>query len=102
MCRIPVLLASCATWLLLPLSALAQPLPTGPVSAFDGRLAVGAEVPVAISEEDDTAYFNYTDYEHNALRLFRVGLSASWRPLDRVGGVGEGEARDPPAVPPYR
>jgi hypothetical protein len=101
MCRIPVLLASCATWLVLPLSALAQPLPTGPVSAFDGRLAVGAEVSVAIGEEDDTAFFNYTDYEHNVLRLFRVGLSASWRPLDRIAVVGEVRSEDLAAVRPY-
>ena len=33
-------------------------------------------------DSDDVAYFNYTDYEHNALRMFRAALSASWRPAE--------------------
>jgi hypothetical protein len=94
-------LASSAAWLLIPLSALAQSLPSGPVSAFDGRLAVGAEVAVTVGEQDDDAFFNYTDYEHNALRMFRVALSASWRPISRVAMVGEIRSEDLNLVRPY-
>jgi len=83
---LPVLLAAC---LLAPLPARAQPLPEGPVSAFDGRLAVGAEVVATVGEEDNSAYLNYTDYERNTLRMFRVALSAAWRPVSRVAVVGE-------------
>lgn len=101
MCRIIVLFASCATWLLLPATALAQALPTGPVSAFDGRLAVGAEVSATIGAEDETAYFNYTDYEHNTLRMFRVALSASWRPFERIAAVAEVRSEDLNIVRPY-
>jgi len=85
----------------LPRPASAQPLPSGPVSAFDGRLAVGAEVSATIGEEDDDAFFNYTDYEHNTLRMFRVAFSAAWRPVSRLAVVGEVRSEDLNAVRPY-
>jgi hypothetical protein len=97
----PFLAAWVAAWLLAPLPALAQPLPAGPVSAFDGRLGIGGEVVATIGEEDNSAYFNYTDYEHNALRMFRVALSAAWRPVSRVAVVGEVRSEDFDLVRPY-
>jgi hypothetical protein len=90
-----------AAWVLAPLTARGQPLPAGPVSAFDGRLAVGAEVVATVGEDDHSAYFNYTDYEHNALRMFRVSLSAAWRPISRVAVVGEVRSEDLDLVRPY-
>jgi hypothetical protein len=98
MCRLSAFIAA---WVLAPLSALAQPLPAGPVSAFDGRLAVGAEVVATFGDEDDVAYFNFTDYEHNTLRMFRLALSASWRPVDRLAIVGEVRSEDLESVRPY-
>ena len=56
----------------------AQTLPAGPVSLFEGQLAVGAEVTATFGAADEDAFFNYTDYEHNVLRMFRMGLSAAW------------------------
>jgi hypothetical protein len=94
-------LTSLAAWVLVPMAALAQPLPSGPVSAFDGRLAVGAEIVATIGDQDDVAFFNYTDYEHNTLRMFRVALSASWRPVSRVAIVGEVRSEDLKLVRPY-
>ena len=85
--------AALAACLLLPRPALAQTLPAGPVSAFDGRLLVGAEVVATIGAPDDEAYFNYTDYEHNTLRMFRLALSAAWRPISRIAVVGEVRVR---------
>lgn len=102
--RFLVLFASCATLLVLlvlPVTARAQALPAGPVSAFDGRLAVGAEISGTFGEEDETAYFNYTDYEHNTLRMFRVALSASWRPFERIAAVAEVRSEDLNVVRPY-
>lgn len=96
-----LLAASLAAAWLLPLTVQAQPLPAGPVSAFDGRLAVGAEVVATVGEDDHSAYFNYTDYEHNALRMFRVALSAAWRPVSRVAVVGEVRSEDLDLVRPY-
>ena len=94
-----------ALWLavlvLLPSAAAAQALPAGPVSAFDGRLGVGAEVVATIGDDDDSAFFNYTDYEHNVLRMFRVALSAAWRPVEPVAFVAEVRSEDLDQVRPY-
>jgi hypothetical protein len=98
MCRLLCLVTLSA---LLPVSTLAQSLPNGPVSALDGRLVVGAEVVATFGDADDVAFFNYTDYEHNTLRMFRVGLAASWRPASRIAVVGEVRSEDLDRVRPY-
>jgi len=98
MWRALLLLAFCVAG---PPAAWAQTLPTGPVSAFDGRVAVGAEVAATVGAEDHLAYFNYTDYEHNTLRMFRVALSASWQPVSRVVLIGEIRTEDLESVRPY-
>jgi hypothetical protein len=82
-------------------AARAQTLPSEPLSTLEGRLVIGAEVVATIGEEDETAFFNYTDYEHNALRMFRIGLSASWRPIERVAFLAEIRSEDLNAVKPY-
>ena len=82
-------------------SAHAQSLPAGPVSAFEGRVSIGAEVIATIGEEDDLAFFNYTDYEHNTFRMFRVGLSAEWRALERINFVAEVRSEDLDTVRAY-
>jgi hypothetical protein len=81
--------------------AAAQTLPAGPIRAFDGRLTVGGEVVATIGTTDDEAYFNYTDYERNALRMLRLSLSGAWRPWERVELVGELRSEDFANVKPY-
>ena len=49
-----------------------------------GTVTVSGEATVTIGSRDDVAFFNYTDYEHNALRMFRVSLSGMWRPVARL------------------
>jgi hypothetical protein len=75
-------------------SVRAQTLPERPIQAFDGKVAVGAEVIATGGNADDIAFFNYTDYEHNALRLFRLGVSGIYRPADWVSFVGELRSED--------
>jgi len=67
----------------------AQALPEGPVQAFDGKVSVGAEVIATGGNADEIAFFNYTDYEHNALRMFRVGVSGMYHPASWLSFVGE-------------
>jgi hypothetical protein len=74
--------------------AAAQPLPAGPITAFDGRVVVGAEIAATFGGADHSAYFNYTDYEHNALRMLRLALAAAWRPSSRLEMVGEIRSED--------
>jgi hypothetical protein len=72
----------------------AQTLPAGPARAFDGRLVAGGEISATVGADDDTAFFNYTDYERNTFRMLRVALSAAWRPVDRIALVGEVRSED--------
>lgn len=66
--------------------AAAQP---GPVQLFDGRLRIAGEVTATAGARDDDAFFNYTDYERNALRGVRVALTALWHPHERLAVVTE-------------
>lgn len=67
----------------------AQMLPSSPIVIDGGRVVLGGEVAVSISERDEVGWFNYTDYEHDVLRLFRLGLAGEWRIADRVSFLGE-------------
>src|SRR6266853_358211 len=58
------------------LPARAQALPSEPLSFGDGRVTIGGDVSVSVAPQDE-GFFNYTDYEHSALRLFRAGVTTS-------------------------
>ena len=80
---------------------LAQMLPTGPIELARGTVTVGVEVTATFGEKDENAFFNYTDYEHNALRMFRVSFSGMWRPTDQFAFVTEVRSEDLEHVIPY-
>jgi hypothetical protein len=83
--------------------ARAQELPSGPVSLAGGVVLVGTDISVSLTPQDDTdgAWFNYTDYEHNTLRLFRVAISADVRLTDRVSILTEVRSENAEALKPY-
>ncbi len=81
--------------------ANAQPLPEGPFRAFDGRVTVGAEITATVGNGDKVAFFNYTDYEHNALKLMRLSLSGVYRPASWLALVGEVRSEDMEHPEPY-
>ena len=81
--------------------ARAQGLPEGPITAARGTVTVGGAVTATVGSRDDTAFFNYTDYEHNALRMFRVSLSAMWRPAPQLSFLAELRSEDAQHVIPY-
>jgi hypothetical protein len=72
----------------------AQVLPENPVRTADGRLVVSAEVTGTFGSQDDIAFFNYTDYEHNALRMLRFATSGVWRPTSWLALTGEVRSED--------
>jgi hypothetical protein len=80
---------------------LAQVLPAGPIELALGTVTVGGEATVTYGSPDKIAYFNYTDYEHNALRMFRLSLSGMWRPSDRLALVTEMRSENLERVIPY-
>ena len=81
----------------------AQELPSGPISLAGGRVVIGTDISIALTPQDDTegAWFNYTDYEHNALRLFRAGVTADIRFTDRVSLLTEVRSENGDEVKPY-
>lgn len=66
----------------------AQRLPDAPISVANGRVVFGAEV-VATFGSSDPGFFNYTDYEYNALRNFRLGLATEVRASSRLQVLAE-------------
>ncbi len=80
---------------------LSQALPAGPVELAGGTVTVGGEVTATAGTRDTTAFFNFTDYEHNALRMFRVSLSGMWRPSARLAFVTELRSENTERMIPY-
>ncbi len=76
----------------------AQYLPSTPLVLGDGRVVIGGDVSASIAAEDHEGWFNYTDYDHDALRMVRWSLSGEWRIAPRVSFLGElrGENTDHP------
>ena len=71
-----------------------SPLKWPPLRSADGTLLIGGEIVGTLGATDDTAFFNYTDYEHNALRLMRLALAGQWRPMARVALIAEIRSED--------
>jgi hypothetical protein len=80
---------------------LLQVLPAGPIETGRGTVTISGEVTATAGTEDENAYFNYTDYEHNALRMFRLSLSGMWRPTPRVAVLTEVRSENLERVIPY-
>lgn len=66
----------------------AQRLPDAPISAANGRIVFGAEV-VGTFASADPGFFNYTDYEYNALRNLRLSLATEVRASSRLQVLAE-------------
>jgi hypothetical protein len=67
------------TWLLVICAAgaaSAQTLPSEPIALAQGRVTIGGDVAASFGSEDP-GFFNYTDYEHSALRLVRLDISGA-------------------------
>jgi hypothetical protein len=80
---------------------LMQVLPAGPIETGRGTVTISGEVTATAGSPDETAFFNYTDYEHNALRMFRLALSGMWRPSARIAFLTEVRSEDLQRVIPY-
>ena len=53
------------------------------------HLIGGVEATAIAGPVDNEAFFNYTDYEHNDLRILRLRLLGEWRIVDRLSVLGE-------------
>ncbi|MEZ5315840.1 MAG: hypothetical protein R2752_00405 [Vicinamibacterales bacterium] len=64
-------------------------VPADPGTAAVRPVAVGGELTASLAPADTDAFFNYTDYEHDTLRIARLRLLAEWRPHPRLSFAGE-------------
>lgn len=78
----------------------AQTLPSGPITFADGQVTVGGDVSVAFAPHDP-GFFNYTDYEHSILRLFRGDLTASVKAGDRITLLTDLRSENAGSIRPY-
>ena len=99
--RVFCLLTALAT---APAQARAQSWPDGPLVlelGGAGRLVIGGEASAAAGERDTTGFFNYTDYEHNTLRMVRLALAARWQPGARVAVLADIRSENFETPEPY-
>jgi hypothetical protein len=97
-CRIARLTA----WLLVCAARLgtAQTLPSEPIALADGRVTVSGDVSAGYGSVDP-GFFNYTDYEHSALRLFRVDVAAAVKAGPHFTLLAEIRSENLDTVRPY-
>jgi len=104
--RARVLAAGVCLFVCVSTKGAAQTLPTGPLEFGDGQVTIAADVAATFGGRDDfsttrPSYFNYTDYEHNALRMFRVSFTGAWRPSPRIAFLTELRSEDLEQLHPY-
>ena len=93
----------CCAWALLlcvSLPARAQTVPAQPIVLGDGRVTLGGDVTWSIAPED-TGFFNYTDYEHSALRMLRLAVMASVKAGDHIALLAEIRSENGGQPEPY-
>jgi prepilin-type processing-associated H-X9-DG protein len=75
-------------WLGSGSGAHAQTLPAGPVVFADGHVTVAGDFSASFGSSDP-GFFDYTDYEHSALRSMRIDISGVVKGGERIAFVGE-------------
>ena len=87
-------------WSWLGAVAMAQTLPSEPVTFGNGHIVLGGDAAVSIAPAD-TAFFNYSDYDHSTMREVRLGMTALVRATDRISFLGELRTENMDHVSPY-
>lgn len=80
--------------------AKAQVLPADPIALADGRVTIGGDVSASYGTLDP-GFFNYTDYEHSALRMLRVNVSATVKANEHFALLGDLQTENLGNVRPY-
>jgi len=81
-------------------AAGAQTLPSEPIALAGDRVTISGDVSASFGS-DDPGFFNYTDYQHSALRLLRLDLSAAVRMSPHFALLGEVRTENLGRVRPY-
>ena len=80
--------------------AHAQTLPSEPIALANGRVIISGDLSATYGSEDP-GFFNYTDYDHSTLRLFRVDLTAAVKAGPHFTLLGEIRSENLGTVRPY-
>jgi hypothetical protein len=75
-------------------------LPSEPVAFAGGRVAIGADVSASIGG-NDAGFFNYTDYDHSALRTLRIDVTGAVHAGAHVSVLAEVRTENIDGVVPY-
>ena len=90
--RVGVAASICVSLCCVP-AADAQTLPSRPLVFADGRVTIGGDISASYGSDDGgkdrPGFFNFTDYEHSALRTLRIDISANVKGGERFTIVGE-------------
>ena len=78
----------------------AQTLPSEPIALAGGRVTIGGDVSASFGSRDP-GFFDYTDYEHSALRMLRIDVSAAVNAGQHVTLLGEVRTENLGPVRPY-
>jgi hypothetical protein len=81
-------------------SAAAQSVPSEPVALAGGRVTIGADVSASVGGSDP-GFFNYTDYDHSALRSLRIAVTGAVNAGDHVTFLAELRTENIDEVVPY-
>jgi hypothetical protein len=89
--------------------ARAQTLPSEPIALANGRVTVSGDISAAYACEPseshvcdaDNGFFNYTDYGHSTLRMFRVDVIAAVKAGPHFTVLGEIRSENLGTVRPY-
>jgi hypothetical protein len=77
-----------------------SPLAPGPVVLADGNVVIGGDISASFGS-NDPGFFDYTDYEHSALRMLRVNVSAAIKAGDHLSVLGDLLTENFDSVRPY-
>src|SRR6185436_1783395 len=101
--RVPVVTLRLASILVVVANAAAvgaQGLPSEPIALADGRVTVSGDVSASFGSRDP-GFFDYTDYEHSALRLLRIDVSAVAKAGPHLSLLGEVRSENLDSVRAY-
>lgn len=81
-------------------AAGAQTLPSEPVALAGGRVTIGADVSASFGGSDP-GFFNYTDYDHSALRMLRIDVTGAVNAGDHITVLAEVRTENVGGIVPY-
>ena len=80
--------------------AYAQSWPSEPVALAGGRVTIGGDVSASFGG-GDPGFFNYTDYDHSALRTLRIDLTGAVTAGSHVTVLAEMRTENVDGIVPY-